>query len=81
MVMDSKILAVLARKLEPRFPDARASIDRLLVNDTFRDMCSDYEECSKSFQHWADRDRLRAGEYEQLLTDLLQEIASYLEDH
>ena len=79
--MDRQILEVLARRLETRFPDPRATIERLLVNETFRDICSDYEECSKSLRHWAEKDSLRVREYEHLLTDLFQEIASYLENH
>ena len=82
--MDRQILAVLARKLESQFPDARAAIDQLLVNETFRDMCADYEECSHTLEYWVESsacDSLRVQEYEQLLTDLFQEIACYLKDH
>jgi hypothetical protein len=82
--MDSEIMAELARHLEDEVPETLERIARLLRDEAFRDMCSEYEECTKCVRRWAQSPaahRSRIEEYTQLIADLRQEILSYLQEH
>ena len=78
------MLADLAGALEPEIPDVAVRINRLLGNEVLRDMCTEYEECSKCLGRWArspSEHKDRIAEYTELLADLRQEILQYLWEH
>jgi hypothetical protein len=82
--MDSEIMAELARHLEDEVPETLERITRLLRDEAFRDMCSEYEECTKCVRRWAQspaEQQSRIEEYTQLIADLRQEILRYLQEH
>lgn len=82
--MDTQILGELARYLEPEVPDASEKINRFLSDETFYDMCSEYEECAKCLRHWARcpaKYARRIEEYSELIRDLEQEILRFFQEH
>ena len=82
--MHQEILAQLASRLEDEMSGAFRRIAEMLNDKTFREMLSEYEECTKCRRYWAGsprRDRDRVVEYTNLANDLEQEILRFLREH
>ena len=82
--MDTEILAELTRRLETEAPDAAQRINRSLDDDSFRDMCAEYEDCMNCLSRWRQssaKHEQRIEEYTQLIQDLEREILEYLREH
>ena len=67
------------------YPDARTIICNLFrENDSFHEICLDYEQCRKTLRYWRTQDseeaKMRIAEYEDLLRSLELEILQYLTD-
>ncbi len=80
--MDKEILASLGRSLQSQIPDAAERINRHLCEEPLNDMCHEYVECVFSRAHWQKSQSVstsRIREYDQLLSELRQEILAYLE--
>lgn len=79
--MDREILAKLGQSLESSLPNAMEHINRRLCEEPLHDMCREYAECIHSLEHW-EKSRSeftsRIAEYDQLLSELRQEILAYL---
>jgi hypothetical protein len=79
--MDDQIIEELARRLEPEFPDAMQQIKRHQHDESFQDMCAEYEDGVKCLRGFGQNQRERIDEYTELIDDLQQEILCYLRDH
>ena len=81
--MDSQIASELARRLAPKLSNAGERIGQLSRDEAFRDMCSEYEQCTRSLQYWSEspaESGERVEEYTGLLRGLEEEILRHLQD-
>ena len=67
-----------------RFPNHKNALGKMYrTNETFQDICRNYQECSEALVYWAksedDNAPEREKEYAALLMELELEIARYLE--
>ena len=80
--MDGEFLAELAEALASEIPNALPQIEAHLSNETFHDMCSEYQDCNRSLDYWkrlGNQERIK--EYQALMNDLLAEVLQFLEEH
>ncbi len=79
--MDRETLVELGKRLESEIPNAADEINCRLCEEGLREMCLEYEECTRSLHYWEEsqsNDKRRIREYSELLADLEREILSYL---
>lgn len=67
------------------YPQARGIVcDLFRQNESFHEICLDYEQCRKTLLYWRTQDSeeaiMRIAEYEDLLRSLELEILQYLAD-
>ena len=82
--MKKQTLNELTQLYEPKVPDAAARINALSSDETFCDMCAEYEDCVRCLRSWAGtpancEDRIL--EYRELIADLEEEILQYLQEN
>lgn len=68
------------------FPEFREVAHYLFrENESFHEICLDYEQCRKTLFHWQKKNtgeaKLRTAEYEEILRGLEQELKQYLTDY
>jgi hypothetical protein len=81
--MDRRIMAELSIRLESELPDAGERISRRFGDETFHDMCSEYEQCVISLRRWSQapaEHTAQIEEYSTLVAELHREILSYLQE-
>lgn len=76
------IRPILGKILE-RFPEYHGAICYLFTkNQSFKEICLDYEQCCKTLRYWqkhkTEESKQRTVEYEDILNGLEQEIMQYL---
>ena len=76
-------MATTQWRILEQLPDLRTKIiDRLVTDIEFRSMCQDYDECAVAldrFREQAESVPERVAEYEQLLTELEDDIRRTLD--
>lgn len=68
----------LADRLEPELPGALEKIRRSLRDESFQDMCLEYEDGVKCLRRFAEGQRRRMAEVAELVEGVQQEILHYL---
>ena len=66
-----------------RFPEQKSAIRALyLQNQSFKTLCSDYEQCAAAIEYWkscpSEEARRRSEEYRALLSELEEEVRRIL---
>jgi hypothetical protein len=66
-----------------RFPEYRLAVQRLLkVNDSFKALCAEYEDCAAALEYWRESALAEApglrDEYAILCRELEEELLGYL---